>query len=65
MGQAPAAAAWQSELDLVSTITDLVPDQIRGLHQGEDRLVMLMGRQHLPAGTAPSLEEYLPGPTCR
>ena len=53
---------WQSELDLVSTITDLVPDQIRGLHQGEDRLVMLMGRQHPLAGTAPSLEEYLAWP---
>ena len=25
---------WQSELDMVSTITELVPDQIRGLHQG-------------------------------
>ena len=37
---------WRSELDLVSTITDLVPDQIRGLHQGEDKLVVLMGRHH-------------------
>ena len=26
---------WQSELDMVSTITELVPDQIRGLHQGK------------------------------
>ena len=56
---------WQSELDLVSTITDLVPDQIRGLHQGEDRLVMLMGRHHPLSGTAPSLDDYLAGPICR
>ena len=53
---------WQSELDLVSTITDLVPDQIRGLHQGEDRLVMLMGRHHPLSGTAPSLDDYLAWP---
>ena len=53
---------WQSELDLVSTITELVPDQIRGLHQGEDRLVMLMGRHHPLSGTAPSLDDYLAWP---
>ncbi|MCS3459689.1 DNA-binding transcriptional LysR family regulator [Aeromonas sp. BIGb0445] len=53
---------WQSDLDLVSTITDLVPDQIRGLHQGEDQLAVLMGRHHPLAGRALSLEDYLAWP---
>ncbi|MGL5199297.1 MAG: LysR substrate-binding domain-containing protein, partial [Aeromonas veronii] len=53
---------WQSELDLVSTITDQVPDQIRGLHQGEDRLAVLMGRHHPLAGKALSLDDYLAWP---
>ena len=53
---------WQSELDMVSTITELVPDQIRGLHQGEDRLVVLMGRHHPLSGMALSLEDYLAWP---
>lgn len=53
---------WQSELDMVSTITELVPDQIRGLHQGEDRLVVLMGRHHPLSGMALSLEDYLTWP---
>ena len=53
---------WQSELDLVSTITEQVPDQIRGLHQGEDRLAVLMGRQHPLAGKALSLDDYLAWP---
>ena len=39
-----------------------LPDQIRGLHQGEDRLVMLMGRHHPLSGTAPSLDDYLTWP---
>ena len=53
---------WQSELDLVSTITEQVPDQIRGLHQGEDRLAVLMGRHHPLAGKALSLDDYLAWP---
>lgn len=53
---------WQSELDLVSTITDLVPEQIRGLHQGEDRLVVLMGSHHPLAGNPLGLDEYLAWP---
>ena len=53
---------WQSELDLVSTITEQVPDQIRGLHQGEDRLAVLMGRHHPLAGKALSLDDYLSWP---
>jgi DNA-binding transcriptional LysR family regulator len=53
---------WQSELDLVSTITEQVPDQIRGLHQGEDRLAVLMGRHHPLAGRALSLDDYLAWP---
>lgn len=53
---------WRSELDLVSTITDLVPDQIRGLHQGEDRLVVLMGRHHPLAGRPLTLTDYLAWP---
>ncbi|MFM5474872.1 LysR family transcriptional regulator [Aeromonas veronii] len=53
---------WQSELDLVSTITEQVPEQIRGLHQGEDRLAVLMGRHHLLAGKALSLDDYLAWP---
>ncbi|MGY3870564.1 LysR family transcriptional regulator [Aeromonas crassostreae] len=53
---------WRSELDLVSTITDLVPDQIRGLHQGEDRLVVLMGRHHPLAGRPLTLADYLAWP---
>ncbi|HHQ4651504.1 TPA: LysR family transcriptional regulator [Aeromonas hydrophila] len=53
---------WQSELDMVSTITELVPDQIRGLHQGEDRLVVLMGCHHPLAGRALSLDDYLAWP---
>ncbi|EKP0308184.1 LysR family transcriptional regulator [Aeromonas veronii] len=53
---------WQSELDLVSTITEQVPDQIRGLHQGEDRLAVLMGRHHTLAGKALSLDDYLAWP---
>ncbi|HDC4323761.1 LysR family transcriptional regulator [Aeromonas hydrophila] len=53
---------WQSELDMVSTITELVPDQIRGLHQGEDRLVVLMGSHHPLAGRALSLDDYLAWP---
>ncbi|MFQ1728522.1 LysR family transcriptional regulator [Aeromonas veronii] len=53
---------WQSELDLVSTITELVPEQIRGLHQGEDRLAVLMGRHHPLAGKALSLDDYLAWP---
>lgn len=53
---------WQSELDLVSTITELVPEQIRGLHQGEDRLAVLMGRHHPQAGKALNLDDYLAWP---
>ncbi|MEH8160013.1 LysR family transcriptional regulator [Aeromonas veronii] len=53
---------WQSELDLVSTITEQVPDQVRGLHQGEDRLAVLMGRHHPLAGKALSLDDYLAWP---
>lgn len=53
---------WQSELDMVSTITELVPDQIRGLHQGEDRLVVLMGGHHPLAGHSLSLDDYLAWP---
>lgn len=53
---------WQSELDLVSTITEQVPEQIRGLHQGEDRLAVLMGRHHPLAGKALSLDDYLAWP---
>ncbi|KHE16419.1 LysR family transcriptional regulator [Aeromonas hydrophila] len=53
---------WQSELDMVSTITELVPDQIRGLHQGEDRLVVLMGGHHPLAGRSLSLDDYLSWP---
>lgn len=53
---------WQSELDLVSTITELVPEQIRGLHQGEDRLAVLMGCHHPLAGKALSLDDYLAWP---
>ncbi|NJI22226.1 LysR family transcriptional regulator [Aeromonas veronii] len=53
---------WQSELDMVSTITELVPDQIRGLHQGEDRLVVLMGSHHPLAGRSLSLDDYLAWP---
>ncbi|WP_323968022.1 LysR family transcriptional regulator [Aeromonas veronii] len=53
---------WQSELDLVSTITEQVPDQIRGLHQGEDRLAVLMGCHHPLAGKALSLDDYLAWP---
>lgn len=53
---------WQSELDMVSTITELVPDQIRGLHQGEDRLVVLMGCHHPLAGHSLSLDDYLAWP---
>ncbi|MCV5409719.1 LysR family transcriptional regulator, partial [Escherichia coli] len=50
------------ELDLVSTITEQVPDQIRGLHQGEDRLAVLMGCHHPLAGKALSLDDYLAWP---
>ncbi|MBL0476954.1 LysR family transcriptional regulator [Aeromonas veronii] len=53
---------WQSELDLVSTITEQVPEQIRGLHQGKDRLAVLMGRHHPLAGKALSLDDYLAWP---
>ena len=53
---------WQSELDLASTITEEVPDQIRGLHQGEDRLAVLMGSHHPLAGKALSLDDYLAWP---
>ncbi|WP_421252020.1 LysR family transcriptional regulator [Aeromonas sp. 600724] len=53
---------WQSELDLVSTITEQVPEQIRGLHQGEDRLAVLMGRHHPLAGKGLSLDDYLAWP---
>ncbi|MCF5891568.1 LysR family transcriptional regulator [Aeromonas veronii] len=53
---------WQSELDLVSTITEQVPEQIRGLHQGEDRLAVLMGSHHPLAGKALSLDDYLAWP---
>ncbi|MGN4990835.1 LysR family transcriptional regulator [Aeromonas sp. 97A] len=53
---------WQSELDQVSTITEQVPEQIRGLHQGEDRLAVLMGRHHPLAGKALSLDDYLAWP---
>lgn len=53
---------WQSELDMVSTITELVPDQIRGLHQGEDRLVVLMGSHNPLAGRSLSLDDYLAWP---
>ena len=53
---------WQSELDLVSTITEQVPDQIRGLHQGEDRLAVLMGRHHPLAGKTLNLDDYLAWP---
>ncbi|HDO1326739.1 TPA: LysR family transcriptional regulator [Aeromonas veronii] len=53
---------WQSELDLVSTITEQVPDQIRGLHQGEDRLAVLMGCHHPLACKALSLDDYLAWP---
>ncbi|MFM5394004.1 LysR family transcriptional regulator [Aeromonas veronii] len=53
---------WQSELDLVSTITEQVPNQIHGLHQGEDRLAVLMGRHHPLAGKALSLDDYLAWP---
>lgn len=47
---------------MVSTITELVPDQIRGLHQGEDRLVVLMGSHHPLAGRSLSLDDYLAWP---
>ncbi|WP_421198331.1 LysR family transcriptional regulator [Aeromonas enteropelogenes] len=53
---------WQSQLDLVSTITEQVPDQIRGLHQGEDRLVVLMGRRHPLADRRLTLDDYLAWP---
>ncbi|HEA3201883.1 TPA: LysR family transcriptional regulator [Aeromonas veronii] len=53
---------WQSELDLVSTITELVPEQIRGLHQGEDRLAVLMGCHHPLAGKTLNLDDYLAWP---
>ncbi|MEN3758738.1 LysR family transcriptional regulator [Aeromonas veronii] len=53
---------WQSELDLVSTITEQVPEQIRGLHQGEDRLAVLMGCHHPLAGKTLSLDDYLAWP---
>ncbi|GAA3544632.1 LysR family transcriptional regulator [Zobellella aerophila] len=53
---------WESPLDLVSTITDEVPEQIRGLHQGEDGLVLLMGRHHPLAGKAIGLGDYLDWP---
>ncbi|HHQ4602537.1 MAG: LysR family transcriptional regulator [Aeromonas veronii] len=53
---------WQSELDLVSTITEQVPEQIRGLHQGEDRLAVLMGRHHPLAGKTLNLDDYLAWP---
>ena len=53
---------WQSELDLVSTITEQVPDQIRGLHQGEDRLAVLMGCHHPLAGKTLNLDDYLAWP---
>ncbi|MFM4721681.1 LysR family transcriptional regulator [Aeromonas veronii] len=53
---------WQSELDLVSTITEQVPEQIRGLHQGEDRLAVLIGRHHPLAGKTLSLDDYLAWP---
>ncbi|MGL5495545.1 MAG: LysR family transcriptional regulator [Aeromonas sobria] len=53
---------WQSELDLVSTITEQVPEQILGLHQGEDRLAALMGSHHPLAGKALSLDDYLAWP---
>ncbi len=53
---------WQSELDLVSTITEQVPEQIRGLHQGEERLAVLLGRHHPLAGKALSLDDYLAWP---
>ncbi|EKB11876.1 LysR family transcriptional regulator [Aeromonas veronii] len=53
---------WQSELDLVSTITEQVPEQIRGLHQGEDRLAVLMGCHHPLAGKTLNLDDYLAWP---
>lgn len=53
---------WQSELDLVSTITEQVPEQIRGLHQGEDRLAVLMGCHHPLVGKTLNLDDYLAWP---
>lgn len=53
---------WQSPLDLVSTITDEVPELIRGWHQGEDGLVVLMGRHHPLAGRSIGQQEYLAWP---
>lgn len=53
---------WRSELDLVSTITEQVPEQIRGLHQGEDRLAVLMGCHHPLAGKTLNLDDYLAWP---
>ncbi|ATG75531.1 LysR family transcriptional regulator [Zobellella denitrificans] len=53
---------WESPLDLVSTITEQVPELIRGLRQGEDGLVVLMGRQHPLAGRLLGLDDYLAWP---
>lgn len=53
---------WQSELDLVSTITEEVPELIRGMHQGEDSLVVLMGRHHLLANKEISMSAFLDWP---
>ncbi|NHH99411.1 MULTISPECIES: LysR family transcriptional regulator [Oceanimonas] len=53
---------WHSGLDMVSTITDEVPELVRGLYQGEDSLVVLMGQRHPLAGRAISLSEYLDWP---
>ncbi|WP_116475031.1 LysR family transcriptional regulator [Zobellella maritima] len=53
---------WESDLDMVSTITNEVPELIRGLHQGEDGLVVLMGRHHPLAGKTIDLPEYLDWP---
>ncbi|MEW7864880.1 LysR family transcriptional regulator [Aeromonas diversa] len=53
---------WELELDLVSTITEEVPDLIRGRLQGEDSLVVLMGAHHPLAGQALTLDNYLAWP---
>lgn len=53
---------WELELDLVSTITEEVPEQICGRAQGEDRLAVLMGAHHPLAGQRLSLDDYLAWP---
>lgn len=59
-GQLPRL--WELDLDLVSTITDEVPDQICGRQQGSDHLAVLMGAHHPLAGSSLTLEDYLAWP---